>query len=81
MVMKVKDLLEALSQYEPDKDICVLWWDKETYDYTPESEEQLSSEAWARICKEFDEWEEAGLDESQWIADAVIEYSETKELQ
>lgn len=76
--MKVKDLLEVLSKYEPDEEICVLWWDKETYDYNPLEEEHLSDEAWARICKEFDEWDEAGLDVSQWIADAVIEYSEER---
>lgn len=78
--MKVGKLIEALGKYQADEDICVLWWDKETYDYNPLEEEHLSKEAWAEICREFHEWDEAGLEVSQWIADAVIEKSETKLL-
>ena len=39
----------------------------------------LTDEAWTEICKEFDEWDDAGNDVSEWIADAVVEKSELKE--
>ena len=70
--MKVKDLLKSIRDLNPNDDICVLYWEKPSYD--DDDETVLTQEAWAEICKEFDEWEYAGQDVSEWIADAVIEH-------
>lgn len=77
-LMKVKDLLKQLSDANPEDDICALWWEKPNYDYDPDDETELTTNAWAEICKEFDEWDNAGVEISEWIADAVIEKAETK---
>ena len=77
--MKVKTLLEMLSRHSPEEELCVLYWDKEQFDYRDDEHEILTTEAWAEICKEFDEWEDAGHASGEWIADAVIEKVEIKE--
>jgi hypothetical protein len=76
--MKVKTLLEMLSRYSPEDELCVLYWDKEQFDYRDDEHEVLTTEKWAEISKEFDEWEDAGHQVSEWIADAVIEKVELK---
>ena len=68
-----------LSRYSPDDELCILYWDKEQFDYRDDEHEVLTTEKWAEICKEFDEWEDAGHSVSEWIADAVIEKVELKE--
>lgn len=75
-IMKVKDLLKIMSELNPEDDICALWWEKPNYEYDPDDELVLTDEAWVEICKEFDAWDNAGLDVSEWIADAVIEKAE-----
>ena len=77
--MKVKTLLEMLGRHNPEEELCVLYWDKEQFDYRDDEHEVLTTEAWAEICKEFDEWEDAGHASGEWIADAVIEKVELKE--
>ena len=47
--------------------------------YPTDDEHTLTDGAWAEICKEFDEWDDAGNDVSEWIADAVIEKAEINE--
>ena len=76
--MKVSALLKQLNDLNPDDDICALYWIKESYDYSDVEEEEITQEAWAQICKEFDEWDDAGRDVSEWIADAVIEKTNLK---
>ncbi len=71
--MKVKHLLERISNLKTDDDICVLFWTKEDYDYDPDDEVTLTNEAWTETCTEFDEWTSAGLFPGEWIADAVSE--------
>ena len=70
-----------LGRYSPEEELCVLYWDKEQFDYRDDEHEVLTTEAWAEICKEFDEYfmhEGAGHHVSEWIADAVIEKVELK---
>lgn len=76
--MKVADLVRQIKLLNPDDDICVLYWEKPSYDYDSDDENVLTKEAWAEICKEFDDWEDAGTELSEWIADAVIEKSEER---
>lgn len=76
--MKVSELLTQLQALDPSDDICVLYWEKSSYDYDDDDETVLTQEAWVEICKEFDEWEDAGTELSEWIADAVIEKTEER---
>jgi hypothetical protein len=72
--MKIKQVIEMLSRYSPEDELCILWWDKPQFDNMDGL--LLDEEAWARICKEFDEWEHAGSEVNQWILDASIDYAE-----
>ena len=76
--MKVKTLLEMLSRYSPEDELCVLYWDKEQYDFNEDEDVALTPEAWEKVCKEFDEWDNAGQELTAWISDAVFENLETK---
>lgn len=76
--MKVSELLKQLGELNPNDDICALYWEKPSYDYDDDDENVLTAEAWAEICTEFDDWEDAGTELSEWIADAVIEKSEER---
>ena len=73
--MKVKQIIEMLSRYSPDEELVMVWWDKPLFDKLDGLD--LSDESWDRICKEFDEWEDAGSDVNQWVLDASLEYAET----
>jgi len=75
--MKVSLLIDLI-KHNPDDDIMVLWWEKESFDYLPDEEVTLTKEAWLEICNEFDQWNDAGNDVSEWIADAVIEKAEKR---
>jgi hypothetical protein len=77
--MKVSQLINQLNKVNPDDDICALWWEKPSYDYDSDDENVLTKEAWTEICTEFDKWENAGTELSEWIADAVIGMTEVKE--
>ena len=76
--MKVKTLLEMLSRYSPEDELCVLYWDKPQYDFEEDEDIALTSEAWEKVCKEFDQWENAGHEVTAWISDAVFENAELK---
>jgi hypothetical protein len=72
--MKVSELIHVLqTQNKPDDEILVLWWEKHHFDYEEYDELKLTDEAWMQISKEFDQWDEAGQEISEWIADAVSE--------
>ena len=71
--MKIKTLLEMLNRYSPEDELCVLYWDKDNFDY-----EELTVSAWSQICKEFDEWEDAGSDVSEWLSEAVFKKAEAE---
>jgi len=77
--MKVSSLLRILEGKSPEENICVLLWEKENMDYSETNEFTLTNEAWTEICSEFDKWDNAGSEISEWIADAVVEKSEHKE--
>lgn len=75
--MKVSQLIKQMNELNPDDEIIVLWWQKFDYDYEQGDELVLTNEAWNKISTEFDAWDDAGNDISEWIADAVIEHAET----
>lgn len=80
--MKVSELIEALQENNnPDDEILVLWWEKQNFNFPEDDELELTDKAWLKVSKEFDEWGNTSEEVTQWISDAVIEYSELKELQ
>jgi hypothetical protein len=76
--MKVKELIKMLEVYEPDEELCVLYWDKEQYGFVDDPL-VLTDGAWSKVVKEFDAWDNAGADVTAWINDAVIEHAEVKD--
>ena len=71
--MKVKEVIEMMNRYSPEDELCILWWDKPQFDNLDEL--VLDDTGWSRICKEFDEWGNAGADVNQWILDASIDHA------
>ncbi len=72
--MKVSELIKILQeQNKPDDEILVLWWEKHNFDYAQDDEMKLTDEAWLEISNEFNEWDSAGEEIGEWIADAVSE--------
>ena len=53
--MQVKTLIEALQKMNPEEEICALLYTKDMFDYAPEDEVELTTEAWEGICHSFDE--------------------------
>lgn len=53
--MKVQTLVEALQKMNPEEEICALLYTKSMFDYDPEDEVELTTEAWEKICHDFDE--------------------------
>jgi hypothetical protein len=76
--MKIKLVIEMLSRYSPDDEICLLYWDNEQYDYAEEEDFSLTLENWAKICDEFDNWDNAGESVTRWISEAVHDHLEPK---
>lgn len=74
--VKAKEAIEILSRYSPEDELCILWWDKPQFDNLDEM--TLTDEGWGKICKEFDAWDNAGQEVTEWINDATFEHMEEK---
>jgi hypothetical protein len=72
--MKVSQLRTMLNDFKPDDELMVLFWEKPEVFWNDELE--LTNEGWARIVKEFEEWEGSDRDICNWLADAIIDHSE-----
>lgn len=70
--MKVSELIEIMNTLPPDTEICALWWERETFD---DPNDPITDECWTKVGKEFDNWDDAGANITDWIADAVIDNS------
>lgn len=76
--MKVQTLIEALQKMNPEEEICVLLYSKDMFDYDPEDEVELTTEAWNKICQDFDEvpfrdiWESLASAVSDETTDRVV---------
>jgi hypothetical protein len=76
--MKVSELIKVLQENnKPDDEILVIWWEKNSFDFPEDYELKLTDEGWMKISKEFDEWDNAGEQIGEWIADASVEHAET----
>lgn len=79
--MKVSQLIKVLQENnKPDDEIIVLWWEKQNFDFDEGDILELTDEAWLKISKEFDSWDNAGEQVGEWIADAVLENAEETQL-
>jgi hypothetical protein len=76
--MKVKEAIKMLSRYSPEDEICLLYWDKEQYDYAEDEDFIITTENWTKICHKFDEWDDAGSSVTRWISEAVHDHLEPK---
>ena len=73
--MKVKDLIKSLSELNPEDEVCALWWEKKYFEYGEDDEVELTSDGWGKVCSEFDDWDNAGTNLTQWISEAVTEHA------
>lgn len=60
--MKVKDLIEQLTAYEPDTELLVAYWDKETiedyaYDHETDGLKELTDEQWQEVIRKYQDGE------------------------
>lgn len=76
--MQVKTLIEALQKMNPEEEICALLYTKQMFDYDPDDEVELTTEAWNKICQDFDEVPFKDIWES--IAMAVSDEAQDKEF-
>lgn len=74
--MKVSELLTQLQALDPSDDICVLYWEKSSFEFPEDYEIVITAEGWKEVCEEFDEWDNADENITTWISDAVIDKAE-----
>lgn len=66
--MKVSRLIKILQETtQPDDDICALFWTKDNFGI----EEGSALETWRKVCQEFEDWDDAGMHDGDWIVDAI----------
>ena len=74
--MKVSELLTQLQALDPSDDICVLYWEKSSFEFPEDYEIVITAKGWKEVCEEFDQWDDAGSNTTTWISDAVIDKAE-----
>lgn len=79
--MKARQAVDILQNLNPDDEVIMLLWTKETFDYDEDDDSVLTDEAWKKVVSEFEE--QGGLDSgdqqiSEAISDAVSEYAEER---
>lgn len=79
--MKARQAVDILQNINPDDEVIMLLWTKETFDYDEDDDSVLTDEAWKKVVSEFEE--QGGLDSgdqqiSEAISDAVSEYAEER---
>ena len=52
--MKVKDLIAALSELDPEEQVCALVYDKSIFTFGLDEDENLTDEAWEKVVESFD---------------------------
>lgn len=72
--MKVQKILEHFQTLDADADVCILWWERPTneewYGNVP------SVEAWRKICSEFTDLDWVDTEITEWMGEAIQEYTE-----
>lgn len=81
--MKISQIIERFQEDLDnfgDAEVIVIWWEKRNFDYADDDELILTDEAWRKVSDEFDSWDNAGTDITEWISDAVSEHAEIREF-
>jgi len=68
--MKASELIKTMQELDPDAEVCALWWTQETFD---DAYQPITDIQWSKVCDQFDNWDNAGAEVSEWISDAVID--------
>jgi hypothetical protein len=79
--MKAREAVNLIQNLNPDDEVIMLLWTKDTFDYSDDDDMILTDEAWKKVVSEFEE--QGGLDSgdqqiSEAISDAVSEYAEER---
>lgn len=75
--MKVKDLLNYLSDLDPEDHICALVYDKRHFDFPDDDEMILTKEGWEKLCNDFDEQDFPDIWQS--LSMGALDYAEERD--
>lgn len=75
--MKVKDLLNYLSDLDPEDHICALVYDKRQFDFPDDDEMILTKEGWEKLCNDFDEQDFPDIWQS--LSMGALDYAEERD--
>lgn len=53
--MKVTEAIKHLGQFDPNDELCVLFYTKDLFDFLNENELILTREAWSEVVNDFDQ--------------------------
>lgn len=70
--MKVTRMIEFLNEMNPNDDIAVLWWERQHFG---DADDPVPEEVWSLACDQFDEWDDAGNQLTEWLQDTIIDCS------
>lgn len=78
--MKARDAVNNLQKLNPDDEVIMLLWSKDTFDDFSDEESTLTDEGWKKVVVTMED--EGGIDSgdqqiSELIGELVIQYSES----
>lgn len=78
--MKARDAVNNLQKLNPDDEVIMLLWSKDTFDNFSDEESTLTDEGWKKVVVTMED--EGGIDSgdqqiSELIGELVIQYSES----
>lgn len=74
MKMQVRQLIEALSTYDPTDHVAVKWYDK--FEFLADLEDDLSDKSWAIVCEEFEQDDNLEQASRDFLAERCGNYEE-----
>lgn len=78
--MKVSEIIERLNRdYQPDTELYVEWWDKETVELFVSQDDPITDDDWVRVVEKMEDGERQ---DQSMVADAFIDmfYDVTEEV-
>ena len=73
--MTVKEILEYLEGRDENETLCVMLFEKSSFDFLPDDELVLTDEGWQKLVNDFEGM--AFPDVLQWLSDTSIDYAES----
>jgi hypothetical protein len=68
--MRVKDIITQLQAYDPEEEVAVAYWDRETVDSYANEEFEVSDELWVKIVERYENGEWGW---QSWAADTFVD--------